>query len=179
LELRTFGESENGTLPISERFFAGGSTSIRGYEFEQAGPRFVVVPSGQFRDKNNKPISLDPFSVPIGGNALAIVNLEARIPISKLLQAVPFYDGGNVFRKAGDILNTPISSTVLDNNLRALWSNTVGFGLRIKTPFGGNFAIDYGYLLNPPTFLIPQSTGGNANFRLRQGQLHFRFTQAF
>ena len=31
----------NGSLPISERFFAGGSTSLRGFEFESAGPRVV------------------------------------------------------------------------------------------------------------------------------------------
>ena len=60
-----------------------------------------------------------------------------------------------------------------------LTTHTLGFGLRIKTPIGGSFAIDYGYLLNPPKFLIPQTTGENGTFRLRQGQLHFRFTQAF
>ncbi len=169
----------NGTLPISERFFGGGSTSIRGFEFEQAGPRFVVVPTGEFRDRDNNPVYLNPFTVPIGGNALAIVNLEARIPVSRLFQAVPFYDGGNVFRRVGDIFKPPASSTDLEKNLRALWTHTLGFGLRIKTPFGGNFAVDYGYLLKPPEFLIPQNPTGNAIYRLRQGQLHFRFTQAF
>ena len=46
---------------------------------------------------------LNPFTVPVGGNALAIVNLEARIPVTRSLQVVPFYDGGNVFRRVGDL----------------------------------------------------------------------------
>ncbi|MCC6330155.1 MAG: hypothetical protein IT174_16715, partial [Acidobacteria bacterium] len=47
------------------------------------------------------------------------------------------------------------------------------------TPIGGEFAIDYGRLLNPPSFLIPQMTGPNAIYRLKQDQIHFRFSQAF
>src|SRR5262249_11457416 len=34
----------NGLLPISERFFAGGANSLRGFDFEEAGPRVAVVP---------------------------------------------------------------------------------------------------------------------------------------
>ncbi|MGB7208932.1 MAG: POTRA domain-containing protein [Pyrinomonadaceae bacterium] len=170
-----------GLLPISERFFAGGSNTLRGFDFESAGPRVVVVPTGFFRDSNRNPIFLDPFTIPFGGNALAVVNLEARIPLSKTIRAVPFYDGGNVFRRIGDIFNPPNvpSNNVFQQNLRALWSHTVGLGLRIKTPVGGEFGIDYGYLLNPPRFLIPQVAGPNAIYQLPQSQIHFRFSQAF
>jgi outer membrane protein insertion porin family len=182
------------TLPISERFFSGGSTTLRGFGFEEAGPRQVVIPKGMFRDQNKKLVLLNPFTVPVGGNALAVVNLEARIPITKALQAVPFYDGGNVFRRVGDLFrkrdNTPVPPVGLlaaidAANLRAHWTNTVGLGFRIQTPFGGALAVDYGYLLNPPEFLIPQSGPGGkddgppAIFRLNRGQLHFRFTQTF
>lgn len=170
-----------GILPISERFFAGGSTTLRGFEFESAGPRVVVVPEGTFRKSDGTPVFLDPFTVPFGGNALAIINLEARIPLTESIRAVPFYDGGNVFRRVGDIFNPPDvpEDDVFRKNLRALWSHTVGLGLRIKTPIGGEFGIDYGYLLNPPRFLIPQQNGPNAIYQVRQGQLHFRFSQAF
>jgi outer membrane protein insertion porin family len=168
-------------LPISERFFAGGSTTLRGFEFEQAGPRVVVVPQGIFRNNKREPVFLSPFSVPFGGNALAIINLEARVPLSDSFRAVPFYDGGNVFRRASEIFNPPDvpAGDVFRQNFRAVWSHTVGLGLRLKTPVGGEFGIDYGYLLNPPQFLIPQTNGTNAIYRLRQGQLHFRFSQAF
>lgn len=171
----------DGILPVSERFFAGGSQTLRGFEFESAGPRVVIVPQGIFRNSNGDPVFLQPFSIPFGGNALAIVNLEARVPLTKSVRAVPFYDGGNVFRKVGDIFNPPDvpDTDVFRRNLRALWSHTVGLGLRIKTPVGGEFGIDYGYLLNPPRFLIPQPVGPNAIFQVRQGQIHFRFAQAF
>ncbi|HYP50078.1 MAG TPA: BamA/TamA family outer membrane protein, partial [Pyrinomonadaceae bacterium] len=115
-------------------------------------------------------------------NALAIINLEARVPLTSFFQAVPFYDGGNVFRRVGEIFK-PRASTPedIDNyNLRALWTNTVGLGVRLRLPVGGSFAVDYGYMLNPPEFLVPQTAPTPpAVYRLRQGQLHFRFTQAF
>lgn len=171
----------NGSLPISERFFAGGGNSVRGFDFEEAGPRVVIVPQGIFRNRDGEPVFLDPFTIPFGGNALAVVNLEARIPVTKLIRAVPFYDGGNVFKSAKDIFNP--ADTVPNNvnaaNLRAVWTHTVGMGLRLKTPVGGEFAIDYGYLLNPPRFLIPQVNAPNAIYQLPQSQIHFRFSQAF
>jgi outer membrane protein insertion porin family len=66
-------------LPISERFFSGGSTTLRGFGFEEAGPRQVIVPQGEFHDNSGKPVGVNPFTVPIGGNAQVIMNLEARI----------------------------------------------------------------------------------------------------
>ncbi len=170
-----------GLLPISERYFAGGSNTLRGFDFESAGPRVVVVPTGTFRDRNRNPVFLDPFTIPFGGNALAVVNLEARIPLSKTVRAVPFYDGGNVFRRIGDVFNPSnvAPNDVFQKNLRALWSHTVGLGLRLKTPVGGEFGIDYGYLINPPRFLIPQVNAPNAIYQLPQSQIHFRFSQAF
>ena len=168
-------------LPISERFFAGGANTLRGFEFESAGPRVVVTPQGTFRDSDGNIVVLPPFTIPFGGNALAVLNLEARMPVSKSIRLVPFYDGGNVFRRVGDIFNPPdipVTDT-FQRNLIARWTHTVGLGLRVKTPVGGEFGIDYGYLLNPPTFLIPQTVGPPANYQLSPSKLHFRFSQAF
>ncbi len=181
------------TLPISERFFSGGSTTLRGFNFEEAGPRQVVIPEGVFRDRDKNLVVLNPFTVPIGGNALAIVNLEARIPVTRSVQVVPFYDGGNVFRRVGDLFGNDdpapvppgdIIAAINAANLRAHWTHTVGLGLRLQTPFGGALAVDYGFLLNPPEFLIPQRgpngfDGTPAIFRLHRGNLHFRITQTF
>jgi hypothetical protein len=185
------------TLPISERFFSGGSTTLRGFSFEEAGPRQALIPVGTFIDHNKNPVTLNPFTVPVGGNALAIVNLEARVPVTRSLQAVPFYDGGNVFRRIGDLFgrhdNTPLPpgdvvAAINAANLRAHWTNTVGLGFRIQTPLGGALAVDYGFLLNPPEFLVPQRgpsgapddfNGTPAIYRLKRTQLHFRFTQTF
>jgi outer membrane protein insertion porin family len=66
-------------LPLSERFFAGGGSSLRGFDTDMAGP-------------------LNPATNrPLGGNALIIANLELRLPLMRSLQLVPFYDTGNVF----------------------------------------------------------------------------------
>ena len=186
------------TLPISERFFSGGSTSLRGFGYEEAGPRQVICPgslspnllvvdpvtgicpAGNFRNSKGEIIALNPFTVPLGGNALVIVNLEARVPLTKSLQIVPFYDGGNVYRRVSDIFGktTPATDTT-SANLISKWTNTPGLGLRIKTPIGGAISVDYGYILNPPEFLIPQGDASIAIYRLKKGQLHFRFTQLF
>ena len=183
------------TLPISERFSSGGSTTLRGFDFEQAGPRQALIPEGLFLDRDKKPVILNPFTVPVGGNALAVVNLEARIPVSTSLQAVPFYDGGNVFRRVGDLFGredtTPVPpgdvlAAINAANLRARWTHTAGLGFRIQTPLGGALAVDYGFLFNPPQFLIPQRgpngvdfDGTPAIYRVKRTQLHFRFTQTF
>ncbi|HYX40301.1 MAG TPA: BamA/TamA family outer membrane protein, partial [Pyrinomonadaceae bacterium] len=183
------------TLPISERFFSGGSTTLRGFGFEEAGPRRVICPGtlttdnagvehcapSIVRDLQGNAVRLNPFTVPIGGNALAVVNLEARVPLTRLFQVVPFYDGGNVFRRAGDIFsrNKPQPTDTLDErNLRAQWTHTVGMGLRLRTPFGP-LAVDYGFLLNPPSFEIPQFAGPPAILRLKHAQIQFRFGQTF
>ena len=170
-----------GILPISERFFAGGSNTLRGFDFESAGPRVVVIPQGNFFNTSGEQVFLTPFTVPFGGNALAVVNLEARVPLTDWLRAVPFYDGGNVFRSAKDIFSSPDipESEVFRRNLNAKWTHTVGLGLRVKTPVGGEMGVDYGFLLNPPSFVIPQQIGPPAFYNLPKGQLHFRFSQAF
>jgi outer membrane protein assembly factor BamA len=154
-----------------------------------------VIPLGQFRDQDNNLVFLNPFTVPVGGNALAVVNLEARIPMTRSTQIVPFYDGGNVYRRVGDLfgkadpVTVPPSNTlefIRQTNLKTRWSNTVGLGFRWTTPFGGALAVDYGFLLNPPEFLVPQRgpngidfDGTPAVFRLHRGALHFRITQTF
>ena len=107
---------------------------------------------------------------------------------------MPFYDGGNVFRRVGDLFGKKDTSppppgdvlaAINATNLRAHWTNTVGLGIRIQTPLGGALAVDYGFLLNPPEFLIPQRgptnlfDGTPAIFRLNRGRLHFRISQTF
>ncbi|HEX5707995.1 MAG TPA: POTRA domain-containing protein [Pyrinomonadaceae bacterium] len=182
-------------LPISERFFSGGSTTLRGFGFEEAGPRVVAPfctfgppappapgevprpPCGSFFNEEGEPVALDPFTVPIGGNAVAVVNLEARIGVTRDLQAVPFYDGGNVFRSVRDIFRNGCGAGV-DPNLCAKWTHTVGVGARLKTPLGP-LSVDYAYMLNPPEFIIPQANGTNAVHRLQRTRIHFRFGQTF
>lgn len=176
-------------LPISERFFAGGSNTLRGFAFEEAGPRQVIpdctgqnftncfAQFGLFRNSKHELVRLDPFTVPVGGNALAVVNLEARMPVGRMFQLTPFYDGGNVFHTVKELFGRKDPNE--NPNLQSRWTNTLGLGFGVKTPFGGTISIDYGYLLNPPVFILPQANGDTAFYRLPHRQIHFRFTTAF
>ncbi len=81
-------------LPISERFFAGGASSLRGFSTDFAGP-------------------LDPVTRnPLGGNALVVGSLEIRIPFFRFIRLAGFYDAGNVFRTVGDIAFPRFSHTL-------------------------------------------------------------------
>lgn len=81
-------------IPISERFFAGGAYSLRGFDTDFAGP-------------------LDPATnQPQGGNSLIIGNLEVRVPVVRSIQLVPFYDTGNVFDSLSAINLTGFSHTL-------------------------------------------------------------------
>ena len=139
-------------LPISQRFFAGGATTLRGFRYNQAGPQEVLEPEN--------PNEL-PTLAPIGGDALLIFNFEYRYPIYKRLRLVTFYDWGNVFLRISDI------------SLKGM-TNTVGLGLRIDTPLGP-IGVDYGFLIDPPAFM----TATGAVLRQPRGAFHIRFGQTF
>ncbi len=70
-------------LPQSERFFAGGSTTLRGFRRDLVGP-------------------LDENGDPIGGEGLFILNEELRFPVWRSLHAVVFAETGNVYRTVED-----------------------------------------------------------------------------
>ncbi|HVF45824.1 MAG TPA: POTRA domain-containing protein [Pyrinomonadaceae bacterium] len=193
-------DAADNRLPISERFFSGGATTLRGFSFEEAGPRVVapfctfgpqagpvpntnpppvfLPPCGTFRDQEGEIVAVNPFTVPIGGNAVAIVNLEARVGITRDFQVVPFYDGGNVFDSVRDLFRPGRCEVGRDPNTCQKWTHTVGLGLRLKTPLG-SVGVDWARLLNPPEFVVPQFGGATTTVRLRNSQLHFRFGQTF
>ena len=151
-------------LPLPERYLSGGADSLRGFSINQAGPR-------------------DPITgFPVGGDALLVENLELRFPlIGPSIGGVAFYDLGNVYSTPTQMARslfrwTPQSesatgSTVLTAN-SDFTSHTVGAGLRYRTPVGP-VRLDFGYLLNAPTFSY-FSTGANPVV-LNQSLPHFHF----
>jgi outer membrane protein insertion porin family len=105
-------------LPASERFFAGGDTTVRGFGLDQLGTR----------------ATLDDNGFPKGGNAVLVVNAELRVPIWGDLGAVAFVDGGNVFARVDDFAIGDIRGAA-------------GFGLRYRSPIGP-LRLDLGFKLD-------------------------------
>ena len=70
-------------LPASERFFAGGDTTVRGFALDRLGTEQT----------------LDPQGFPQGGNGMLIFNVETRTPYWKGVQMVWFLDAGNVYKR--------------------------------------------------------------------------------
>jgi outer membrane protein assembly factor BamA len=142
-------------IPLPERFFAGGGTSLRGFALNQAGPRDVCT------------------GFPVGGQAMLILNQEFRFPmrlpfVGTSLGGAIFYDGGNVYSRLSRIsfrtmlpsptfklgpTNLPVCDTNCTNELN-YFAHTIGLGVRYKTPVGP-IRIDFGYQLNRPSFVIP------------------------
>jgi len=94
-------------MPLSERFFAGGPNSHRGIEPDQLGPDGVVF----VREPNYpyRPITIDGSEqyrfTPIGGQGLALVNLDYRFPLPFLSQWIwgeLFIDSGEVYNRVRD-----------------------------------------------------------------------------
>jgi outer membrane protein assembly factor BamA/autotransporter translocation and assembly factor TamB len=73
-----------GEVPMTERFFAGGSVSMRGFAQNAVGP-------------------IGPDRIPNGGNALIIFNNELRAPLFGRFDGVIFTDIGNVYPLISDI----------------------------------------------------------------------------
>lgn len=71
-------------LPIVERFFLGGRSTVRGYEQDTLGPKG--------KDGN-----------PTGGNVFLMENLEVRTLLGKGIGVVAFLDGGNVWLDITDV----------------------------------------------------------------------------
>ncbi len=150
---QTLGRTMAGDIPLPERFFAGGGTSLRGFGLNEAGPR-------------------DPLTgFPIGGLGELIFNQQLQFPmhLPKLGDQVGgaiFYDAGNVFSSFNQInlrwspLAPSFSATQPNvcvtncSNQINYFSHTVGFEFRYHTPVGP-VSIDLAYQLNPANFLIP------------------------
>lgn len=126
-------------IPISESFFSGGGSTLRGFSLNGAGPQRTVSVCPV-----DNPQCGETISVPVGGTELLIFNTELRFPLGISLPLLggslggaAFYDGGNVY------------TNVRFSNVFSDFTHTVGLGLRYKTPVGP-VRIDVGHLLNAP-----------------------------
>jgi outer membrane protein assembly factor BamA len=111
------GLSGRNLIP-SERFFAGGGTTIRGFGQDEVGPTLFDLPGED----------------PAGGNAVFILNNELRFPVISWFEGVGFVDVGNVYAKAGDFNPFDVRKAG-------------GVGLRVRTPYF-LLRGDYGFKLD-------------------------------
>jgi outer membrane protein assembly complex protein YaeT len=111
-------------LPASERFFAGGDTTVRGFALDSLGTARTITPSG----------------FPRGGNGLVLLNAELRVPVWKDLGAAFFVDAGNVFERV---------SHIDARDLRT----AAGLGIRYRSPVGP-LRFDVGFKLDRRDFDI-------------------------
>jgi outer membrane protein insertion porin family len=105
-------------IPLHERFYLGGSTTVRGYRQDLVGP-------------TNSDAAGNP--IPTGGSSMVVFNAEMRLNPQGSFGLVFFYDAGNVWA----------DSHIDFGDLRASY----GAGIRYNTPVGP-LRLDYGQKIN-------------------------------
>jgi outer membrane protein assembly factor BamA len=174
---RAFGDASEELLPLPERLYAGGATSLRGFPINAAGPR-------------------DPQTgFPIGGSGALVNSTELRLPpptlpwLGNTLSFVLFHDMGNVFANAGDAWGSALRVRQPDRDTCKVLTNVPqpnqppdsppagptnstgpqgecsfnyfahapGLGVRYHTPVGP-IRLDFSYNLNPPIYPVTSTT---------------------
>lgn len=115
-------EIEVGELPLSERFFAGGDTTVRGFALDRLGDEATINQDG----------------FPQGGNATLIFNGELRARVTRSIDLVGFLDAGNVYDRVSNISVGAVRAGA-------------GFGVRYRSPIGP-IRVDLGFKLDRQTF---------------------------
>ena len=137
-------------LPMSERFFAGGDTTVRGFALDRLGD-----PS----QRSGGTIASNGF--PQGGNAMLVFNSELRIRLTRVLGLVTFLDAGNVYDQVAQM------------SFRRIRAGA-GFGVRYSSPVGP-IRVDLGFKLGERYFF-----GDENNQTLEPlTALHISIGQAF
>jgi translocation and assembly module TamA len=82
------------SLPPDQRFYAGGSGTVRGYRYQAVGPQF-------------------PDGNPIGGTNMQALNLELRQRVGTSFGVVGFVDSGGVSSPSGSVYRVGVGAGVL------------------------------------------------------------------
>lgn len=118
-----FGKGYSGdVLPIYERYFMGGPLDLRGFNFNDVGPK----------DKNGDSL---------GGDQMLLLNAEIQYPFSNTIRGVIFYDRGNVYGDGDDISLTKKSFDLVKMR------HSVGAAVKFYSPIGP-IGLAYGFKLD-------------------------------
>jgi outer membrane protein assembly factor BamA len=173
---RIFGTSSDFGLsfvPLEERLYAGGPTTVRGFPQNQLGPAVYLT---QYTDSVAAPGSCPPkttctsppyyrsvqvgrpvFVVPTGGNTSVVGSAELRLKSPVL----PNYVGWTLFVDAGKVTPPATGTATLDKSFNhLLW--TPGVGVQAFTPIGP-VRLDVGYdptqrPFGPVYYVVPPSS---------------------
>ena len=150
-------QGRRSTLPLEERFFLGGGTTLRGFKTDSVGPANFAARPVIDHPSQTAPI-VDGLAmsanggqwVPTGGDMMAAASVELRVPLSVLglrrldqVDWVFFTDLGHV----GFIDPTVVTTSRLDGSDPFVRSS-VGTGLRFATPVGPA-SLDIGFNTSP------------------------------
>lgn len=123
-----YGNSDR--VPLQDRFYAGGTNTVRGFRNREIGP--YVREFTYFGDRFHT-----------GGELRWLTNAEIRYKLSDLLRIYGFWDAGGVWADASDFDFGDMKYSA-------------GIGLGFDIPRIGPIRVDYGYPLNPEDY---QSSG--------------------
>lgn len=126
-----FGTGKPDLMPLSERFFLGGETTVRGYKPYVLGPHFTKTDGSEKDD-------------PTGGVSSGLLSIEYNQQIFRMLDLFTFFDGGTISNKRFDL-----------PDLRMSW----GFGGRIELGNRLPIMLGVGFPINPQPRLTNKPAG--------------------
>lgn len=115
------GNGKFKNLPLSERFFLGGDSSVRGYKPFKIGPKFKIDGVPQQNE-------------PTGGISSFLFSVEYLQNIFKPIDAFVFFDSGSISNRKFDIGAVRMS---------------YGAGLRLEVSPRAPVIVGYGFPINP------------------------------
>ena len=147
------GEESPTFIPQQERLYAGGANSVRGFQQNELGPvvylpdtmKVCIAPTGECVTPGTAMDTVyfssdpgrSPRVLPVGGNSVAVANLELRMPspfIPDRLQVAFFADAGQVWTRGASGAERSFGSLRI----------TPGFGMRLASPVGP-IRVDVGF----------------------------------
>ena len=146
--VNAYGDGDRGRVgrvPLFDRWYLGGLTSLRGYRFRQVGPR-------------------DPISgEPVGGGTYWFGGAEYSVPIIERLRFAVFYDVGMVYPEAYSFSPQDYVDSTGTRQTTRLYNDNWGIGLRLNLPIGP-LRLDYGVPMSHDT-----RSGGGGRFQFGVG----------